>query len=206
MSVADVTAVAHSKSGGISWKRLIVVSASFGAGFAIFISAIVGGVFWYQSRPRPWNSNALKASFETVELTTQPGKSSYIMEFVYNVENKTNHNYDFNPADLTVMANLTEGHALSKEFGHHQTSDPAISGPPFIPAQGRARISIKVSYRYPSEFTEKDKEDIAKIAKAVDLRLKELNGLTIFDKTNYYRVDLPEGWQKLDESQAHERK
>ncbi len=182
-----------------SWKRLILISASFGAGFAIFISAIFGSVGWLRSRPQPWNSNALKASFETVELTTQPQQDSFLVDFLYNIENKTDRNYEIDPANLTVLANLTDGNALSKDFGHYQTSDAKIDGPSFIPAQGRARISIRVSYQYPSEFTDKDKNDVKKVSGSSAHRLKELSGFVIFDKASHCRIDLPEGWKNWDD-------
>src|SRR6266853_1781646 len=184
----------------MTWKRLILMSASFGAGFAIVVSLIFGGVVLYQSRPRSWNTNALKAHFQTMELSTQPQQDSFILDFIYDIENKTNRDYEIVPLNLTVLANLTEGQSLSKEFGHYQTSDAVVSGPPFIPAQGKARISIRVTYAYPSEFTANDKNDLSKVTKSVDRRLQELSSLAIFDKTHYYRIDLPEGWKKLAES------
>jgi hypothetical protein len=50
------------------WKRLVLISAAAGAGFAVTASLIVGGFLWYESRPKPtepWNTGAIKATFES---------------------------------------------------------------------------------------------------------------------------------------------
>jgi hypothetical protein len=181
------------------WKRLILISAAFGGAFAVVASSIVGLAVWYKSRPRPWNSSALKASFYTVEIQTQPQSESYLAEFLYDVHNNTDTNYQVQANELTVMAVLTEGNVLSKDFGHYQTADAILEGPPFIPAQGKARITIRISYQYPSEFAEADKNDIKKVGHSLDYRLKELSGFVLFDQANHYRIDLPERWKSWDD-------
>jgi hypothetical protein len=96
------------------------------------------------------------------------------------------------------MAVLTDGNVLSKEFGHYQASDATVDGPAFIPPGGTARITLRISYRYPDEFTEADKNNAKKTITSMNYRLKELNGFVIFDEQNHYRVDLPEGWKTWD--------
>src|SRR5215831_1351425 len=169
----------------MNWKRLILATAGFGAGFAIVAVAIGGGIYWYANRPKPWNKNALKATFATVEFNTQPQAASYKVEFLYDVQNTTRHNYDFQPSNFTILAVLAEGNALSKEFGHYQAEEPRLDGPAFIPAQGKARIHILVAYEYPSEWTAKEKNDIAKVSKSFNLRLRELTGFVAFDQVNH---------------------
>jgi hypothetical protein len=178
-----------------SWKRIVLASASFGVGFAIAISAIWVCVVWYKSRPQPWIDTALKGHFEGLSFKTQPHEGSYVVEFLYNVENHSGRTYEFNPTNLAVLAVLTEGNALSKEAGEYQTSDTTIDGTDFIPAQGKARFRIRVSYQYPPTFTEKDKDDAEKVSKSVDRRLREISGFAIFDHVNHYRIDMPEGWK-----------
>lgn len=185
-----------------SWKRLVLVAASFGAGFAIMLAAIFEGTVWYKSRPQPWNNMALKGSYGGLDIKTQPHEESYIVDFLYDVENKTNRTYQFEPANVTILAVLTEGYALSKEAGNYQTSDPTMSGTDFIPAQGKARFRIRVSYQYPPAFNEKDKADAEKVSKSIDRRLREFSGFAVFDQTNHYRIDLPEGWKNWDSVKA----
>ena len=179
------------------WKRIAIRSFFGGVGVAITLGIITGAAIWYQDRPKQWNASALKATFDTLEITTaQP--DGYPVDFYYNVKNNTNRNYSIEGVGLTTMAVLTDGNVLSKEFGHYQTSDASIQGPAFIPPGGTVRISVHISYRYPDNFKQADKEDGAKIMKGLDYRLRELSGFVIFDNTNHYRIDLPEGWKGWD--------
>ena len=59
------------------------------------MAVIVDFFYWYSSRPKPWNKNALKATFATMEFDTRPQEASYEVDFLYDVENTTERNYDF---------------------------------------------------------------------------------------------------------------
>jgi len=182
-----------------SLKRLVIVCASFGAGFAICLTVVWFGVEWYKSRPQSWNTSALKGTFEGMEFKTQPRESSYLVTFLYDIENHTNKTYEVNPRNLALLAVLSDGNAFSKEAGSYQTSAPIIEGTDFIPAKGKARFRITVAYEYPSDATMKDKDDTAKVAKSVNRRLREFSGFVAFDQINHYRIELPEGWKKWED-------
>lgn len=171
------------------WKRIVLISASFGLGVVIAIAAIWGGVIWYEAH-RVWNARALKATFATMEFDTEPSQDSYVMKFFYDLQNNTSKNYQINPNGFTVMAYLTEGNVLSKEAGSYQTSTITVEGPPFIPPHGKARITLRTSYQYPSEFTAAEKADLKKVIPSVDRRLKEFNGFVLFDQESHYRIEL----------------
>ncbi len=176
------------------WKRLILISASFGVGVVVAIAAIWGAVNWHEGH-QAWNTNALKASFGTLGLNTEPSKDSYDAEFDYDIQNNTSKNYPFNPSAFTVMAYLSDGKVLSKEAGNYQTSDITIEGPRFIPSHSKARIILRTTYQYPTEFTAADKNNIEKVGKTIDARLKEFSGFALFDQENHYRIELPDGWK-----------
>lgn len=106
-----------------TWKRLLLISAGFGAGFAVCVAAIVGSFCWCSSRPKPWNKNALKATFATMEFDTRPQEASYKVDFMYNLQNTTERNYDFNSSNFNLLAVLADANALSKDFGHYQAED-----------------------------------------------------------------------------------
>jgi hypothetical protein len=184
------------------WKKLALRAFFGGVGFAFALAIIAGAALWYHNRPecpKPWNSAALKATFDTMEISsggTLP-KDSYGVDFYYNIQNNTDRNYQINASTFTPMAVLTDGNALSKEFGHHQSGDTTVDGPAFIPPAGTARVTVRVSYFYPNEFTQADKDDIKKIIGNFNHRLQELSGFVIFDEQNHYRVDLPEGWKQM---------
>jgi|ERR1700752_1305264 len=186
-----------------TWKRIAIRSVFGGLTFAVTLVIIGGLGIWYSRREKPqqpWNSNALKATFDTMEFTLGSSKdpNSYPVYFYYNVQNNTNKNYDFNPATFTLMAVLTDGNVLSKDFGHYQSGAPVLDGPAFIPPGGTARIDLKVSYFYPDEFTQADKSDAKQIIPHLGRRVKELNGFVAFDNQNHYRIDLSKGWKDSD--------
>jgi hypothetical protein len=183
----------------MTWKRILLAAAGFGAGFAVAATAIGAGIYWFANRPKPWNKNALKATFATIEFNTQPQAASYKVEFLYDVENTTQRNYDFEPANFKILAVLAEGNTLSKEFGHYQAEEPRLDGPAFIPAKGKARIHLLVSYEYPSDWSANEKNDAAKVAKSFDHRLRELTGFVAFDQPHHYQIDMPEGWRNWED-------
>jgi hypothetical protein len=120
----------------------------------------------------------------------------FVVEFGYDFQNNTNRNYDMSLANMVLMAKLSEGDALSKEFGHHQNGDATIEGPSFIPPKGKARVTIKVHYYYPSDFTASDKKDMKTVLKSVNGRLNELDGFVAFDNANYFQILMSKGWDK----------
>lgn len=182
-----------------TWKKIALRAVFGGIGLAVGAAAIIGVVIWYSNRPKPipqWNSKALTAKFDSMEFTlgASDETTSYPVDFYYNVRNNTNQTYELTPADLTPLAVLASGNALSKDFGHYQSGAAAVDGPPFIPPGGTARIDIKVSYLFPDEFTNADKQSGKKIVENLGHRTDELNGFVIFDGQNHYRIDLPRGW------------
>jgi hypothetical protein len=183
-----------------AWKKLAIRSFFGGVGIAVAIAIIFGAFKWYENRPertKPWNADALKAQWDTMEFRTGASRDveGYPVKFYYNLRNNTDKNYAFTGPTLTVMAVLTDGNALSKEFGHYQFGEATVDGPAFIPPNGTARIVVQVSYRYPDEFTQADKGNADKIIASLDHRLRELSGFVVFDEQNHYRIDLPEGWK-----------
>jgi hypothetical protein len=182
------------------WKRIAIRGFFGGVGIAVALAIILGVFIWYHNlpeRPKPWNTRALKAQWDTMEYRVGATRDvqGYPVDFYYNLRNETDKNYPFSGQALTVMAVLTDGNALSKEFGHYQIGEATVDGPAFIPPSGTARIAVHVSYLYPDEFTDADKKDAKKLSEHLNYRLKELNGFVVFDEQNHYRIDLPEGWK-----------
>lgn len=121
------------------WKRLIVVSASGGAGFAVMACIIWGAVRWYQSRPRPWNTRAIKASF--VSIGTE-GKDRALV-FNYTLENMTPS--DFRVADKQdIEIDGRKGNALRETPA--ESNYLTINLPLFIPARQRQWVEIHFGY------------------------------------------------------------
>jgi len=53
-----------------SWKRLVIVSFSWGAGFAVGFSVIAGAILWYTlrpQRPKPWDKAVITGTFDYID-------------------------------------------------------------------------------------------------------------------------------------------
>jgi hypothetical protein len=184
------------------WKRLVLVSASFGVGVVVAIAAIWAGITWHESH-KTWDSNALKGTFATMEFDTRPDQDSYVMKFFYDLQNNTTQNYQLNANGFTVMAYLSKGNVLSKDASTYGHSDITVDdGPPFVPAKSKVRITLRTTYDYPSEFSEADKGDAKKVLKNVNLRLDEVNGFVLFDNQNRYRIELPKSWDNSTDAKG----
>jgi hypothetical protein len=78
-------------------RRLLLRSAVFGAGFAVTLCLIVGGLVWYSDRPKPptpWNTTALVAKGPPGFDVSRDGEH---IEFNYLIENTANTDYKLNP-------------------------------------------------------------------------------------------------------------
>lgn len=80
----------------------------------------MGAAIWHKSRPerpKPWNTEALKAQWDTMEFTVA-GKDvqGYAVLFYYNLRNNTDKNYPLSGSTLTVMAVLTDGNQLAQRM------------------------------------------------------------------------------------------
>ena len=86
------------------WKKLLLLGAGFGAGFAIVSVALVGFWLWYSSRPKPWDAKALLARQVKAEglsrLNDKFDEISSGVTFTVDIENAT-------AADVTSSGSLS---------------------------------------------------------------------------------------------------
>jgi hypothetical protein len=71
------------------WKRQLLIGIGWGLGTALGVVLLLGGFFWYQSRPKPpkpWNSTAIKAYYNGAGVE---GETSLVF-IAYSLENTTN--------------------------------------------------------------------------------------------------------------------
>lgn len=177
-------------------KKWFSISAGLGAGTALTVALLLGAMAWHASRPKPWSTGAIKARFASLDLTG--GLDNLPVQFGYDLENTTDTNYLIGKgSSLVVMATLAEGHALTEEFGNSPGSKISVSAPSFIPPQGVGRITVRVTYDYPPDFSPSDKADAQKVSKYLESRVKEISGFVAFDPATHYQIELPSGWKKF---------
>jgi hypothetical protein len=193
-----------------TWKRLVVVSASTGAGFALIVAILAGGLFWYKSRPktpRAWNSNAVTAKFATLEFSNNP-TDNVLFFFNYDLENNTDVDYRFlgratdEPKGWTRVEVVPTAGAVTvfilkklKSGGSLAQDNDIEWDSVFLPARKEVRFQVRVSYPYDDSFRATERNDLRKANAFVNAKLKEIDGFVLFDEVNRHQVNLPSGWQ-----------
>jgi hypothetical protein len=181
------------------WKRLAIVSASAGAGLAVTMALIVGGLLWYSSRPhppKPWNTSALKATYDYID--TEGDKRTIV--FYYTLENKTDADYKVESGvNATIALHLQRQDSLSVE---RDESYVKIDYPLFVPAKQRSRFAIHL-LAYPYQGKEVLKADASleerrsfrkALAGYVSKDMGNLDGFVLLDEANRYQINFPKGW------------
>src|SRR5437762_7585983 len=93
------------------WKKLLVVGVASGAAFALVLCVAVGAILWFQSRPKPWNTEAVKASYATLEFLMD--SDSFVVELGYDLQNNTIGTTELTTATLSSWRGCpTETHPL----------------------------------------------------------------------------------------------
>ena len=175
------------------WKKILLRSMGFGAGFAIVLYAAVGVFVWCQGRPKPpkpWSKQAITAEYDY----TTTGDDNKIF-FYYTLQNNTESDYRLDSdAQVELSARLKQEKALDSS-GRIVTLDYPV----FIPPKGRVRLKVKIPYTYPEhdkeETTDERHEHNRKVAAFLAKDATNLDGFVLFDTGNKYEIDFPSGWE-----------
>jgi len=171
-----------------SWKKLSVIAASFGAGFGLTCATVIGGVAWYKSQPRPWNTKAV--------ISVKPpgfgvGTDGKTIILAYTLENSTKRDFRLDSASPIQVFERTKDGTLIGPF-----SDGSLVGihfPVVIPAGQKTGVLLMmhmdaIPTRSDGERDEAYHEDIRKF---LEQKHSELGEFVVFDSTDRYEVDLP---------------
>jgi|SRR6267142_233019 len=172
-----------------NWRIVILKFVAFGAGFAIMAGAIAAGALWYSRRPRPekpWNQSAIKASSTQTLFSIQSDRA--VGDFRYSLQNTTDRDYKL-PADTTIMLRLAQ------DMSYRQVPDMTWDHNLYIPAGQKVNVSISLPIIYSDyNFSKAKADDEKQLAPFMNSRLAEIDGFVLFDPTNRYKVDFPNGW------------
>lgn len=181
-----------------TWKSVALRSTFFGAGFALILTITIGGYIWYESRPKPlkpWDNNAIIAYYDYADTV---GVQNTIV-FYYTVENNNNYDYSISEIkDILLYANLDRQQSLS---GGDIDEFLNIEYPIHIPAKHRFRFKINLNYptdlkSLKSGSTTEERDIFNKEMNAyISNKLKNLNGFSMFDLVNRYKIEFPAGWK-----------
>lgn len=179
------------------WKKILLRSAGFGAGFAITLCVVVGVWIWYIERPKPpkpWDKQAITAEYDNV--STAGDENFFSVQYI--LQNNTDVDYRLDSdSGVEISAKLQQQKGLA-EFSRKTI---AVEFPVFVPAKNRVRLPIILKYHYPvreknDPTLEERKQFRTDVAKYITNEFKNLDGFVLFDTTNRYEIDFPTGWEK----------
>jgi len=181
-----------------SWEYFALRSAFFGIGFSLILIIVIGGYFWYESRPKPqkpWDNNAIVAFYDIVDTR---GENNTIV-FRYTLENKTDYDYSIkDKSDFLFYANLNKQRSLS---GGTIDEYLNIDYPIFIPSKHRLRVNINLNYSTtfisPTLISSKEEKEkhFKELNNYINTEITNLDGFTLFDETKRYKIEFPAGWK-----------
>lgn len=169
----------------------------FGAGFALTLSLITGLWVWRENRPKPpkpWNKQAITAEYNGVI----PEGDKDFLAFYYTLQNNTEADYRVeSDAGIDITGRLKQEKGFSQFGPRYVTTQYPI----FVPAKSRVRFSLSIPYPYPikekeDSTTDEQKQYRTEVAKYVTDKMTNLDGFALFDMSNRYEIDFPNGWEQ----------
>lgn len=180
-------------------KRIAVVSAAFGAGFAVTLMIIGGGLYWYMSRPTPWIEDAITAEYSHVRPT---GKKNRLL-FYFDLTNNTKRDWSIDKYSKTTAFYMEKDGSLLDAVDHES--------PIFLPAGETYRIWLNFSAEYPGERLKASATREQRITYDKEIERwftkewSEVHGFVLFDSANHYKVRMVGGWHKSEKSENNKQ-
>lgn len=172
-----------------TWKMVALKFVAFGAGFAFTVSVIAGVLVWYSSRPKPekpWNQSAIKASATGTQFSVQSDR--LVADFGYSLQNTTDRDYKL-PSDARLMVRLAQ------DMSYRDAPNMTWAQNLYVPSGQKVNVSIRLPVIYSDfNFPHQKANDEKQLSAFIDRRLAEIDGFVLFDPTNRYKVDFPNGW------------
>jgi hypothetical protein len=178
----------------------VIASASAGAGFALILAVIVGGVLWYGSRPRhpkPWDEGAIRARYtdaitedvHCITLKSEPARTACEdadgeVLLTYELENTTDYDYRIGDQSSIEIMELDEKvlrPTLLRVDPGRGTSYWRLETPVFVPSHRKVAVDIKGPLKCP-------RCDADKLKSFVE---RESSELLLFDPGSHYEIELP---------------
>ncbi len=182
------------------WQRVFLFGSAFGISFAIVLSIIFCGIYWYSERPAPWNNKAITAEFNTISTE---GEQNFL-EVNYVLKNNTDKDWEVSENDK-IRGVFTNA---DKELSPISKSTwVTIDKPLFIPAKHKMNVDVHFALKYPIPLKdnptpdERDKYQKA-IEKWLSSEYPRLDGFIFFDETNRYEISLPAGWKEAPKKKS----
>ena len=168
-----------------SWKRVALISVSAGAGAVLVVSLSIGGFFWLSSRPKDWNTDAVKAHFEKLHCSHE----QETLYFQYTFENLTDFDYEIETLEYSAEFFVKIKNQDSSRESLFQNSQYDLHLPIYLPAKQSVNVIVfRDGYQCLSGL--EGEELKAHYGK----KSPNVAGFALFDKSRRYQINFPKGW------------
>lgn len=181
----------------VSWKDTVWVVGSAGVALAALTYFTGTGSLLTRALRHEypkWHRATITAGYIGTELKEIDNTRSSVI-ISYDLENHTDSDYRLtdNPG-LVILSRLKSDGSFSQE------QPIRLSYPVFLPARQHARLAIEITqpFNWPSEG---DSTYLDKMRNFVKQRLRNVGEFVLFDQTNHWQLELPSGWDQLQDSQ-----
>ena len=171
-----------------SFKKLAILGTAIGMGFAAVLVLCLVGYYFYNNQPkpaRPWNTSAIKATFESVD--TEGERNTLVLS--YTLEN--NSGADIDIAEKEWVHLMTRRKNQESLDGNERIFE-RIDLPIYIPARQKVSYRLHLASSYPGSARLPAHNKA--FAAWVHDKLDDLNGFTLFDQGDLYQIEFPRGW------------
>jgi hypothetical protein len=141
----------------------------------------------------PWVSGAVAGTLAGIRVREIDAATAGV-EFSYDLDNTTDTDCRIEKGpSVVVMSRLKSDHSLSSE------QEVSLNSSIFAPAKNRTRISLEATHPFiwPSQT---DASADAKFRGLVAEEVSDLEGFVLFDQSTHYQIELPGGWQALEQN------
>lgn len=178
-----------------SYKKILLWGFGFGVGLATVLSLVWCGFYWHSSRPRPWNTKAITATFDRLHL--DPTNKTYQIAYIF--KNNTNDDYSLSEqSEKALTLNLEKQRSIAYLDG--ENSEFLTIDPVFIPAHQSAQVFVnllqgsKVKYPGNDASSEEFEKFRVELKKELSKEAENINGFVLYDKGSKYQIIMPKGW------------
>ena len=182
----------------MSWKDALWVLGSAGAAL-LGISLVSGNGSLFNvkrathERPATWNQGTISAGYIGSQLR-EIDKTRASLIISYDLENNTDADYRLSDGPNIVILSR-----LKSDGSYSQDQPIRLSYPVFLPARQHARLAVEITqpFNWPSDT---DSGSIEKLRDFVKQRLQNVGEFVLFDEANHRQLELPSGWEQLEET------
>jgi hypothetical protein len=144
------------------WKKWFFVGLGFGIGAALVCGFILGGLVWYSSGAKRWNTRAIQAHFSTSVYRMDDNWHVAETDLEYIVDNNTSKDFTLSPGQTFLL--------IGKD-ALRASRDYKLSQPCFVPAKTKVECVISAPAYFDTTV--------------------DIDGFALFDRKTRYKLIFP---------------